>query len=119
MNGRILIAEDDSKQAELIRLYLEREGYSVVVTNDGRSALDETRARQPDLVVLDWMMPAMDGLDVTRVLRQESDVPIIILTAKDSVDDKVTGLDSGADDYLIKPFSIEELLAMIQRIFPR
>jgi DNA-binding response OmpR family regulator len=119
MNGRILIAEDDSKQAELIRLYLEREGYSVVVTHDGRSALDETRARQPDLVVLDWMMPAMDGLDVTRVLRQESDVPIIILTARSTEDDLLLGLELGADDYITKPFSPRELAARVRTIMRR
>ncbi|MPY94790.1 MAG: response regulator [Acidimicrobiia bacterium] len=119
MNGRILIAEDDEKQAELIRLYLEREGYSVVVAYDGRDALDQIRARQPDLVVLDWMMPAMDGLDVTRVLRQESDVPIIMLTARSTEEDLLLGLELGADDYITKPFSPRELTARVRTVMRR
>ena len=119
MDGRILIAEDDTKQAELIRLYLEREGYSVLVTHDGRSALEQIRARQPDLVVLDWMMPGMDGLDVTRVVRRESDVPIIMLTARSTEDDMLLGLDLGADDYVTKPFSPRELAARVRTVMRR
>lgn len=119
MNGRILIAEDDTKQAELIRLYLEREGFAVVVTHDGLAALDEIRARQPDLVVLDWMMPSMDGLDVTRVLRQESDVPIILLTARSTEEDLLLGLELGADDYITKPFSPRELTARVRTVMRR
>jgi DNA-binding response OmpR family regulator len=119
VNGRILIAEDDAKQAELIRLYLEREGYSVVVTHDGRTALEQIRARQPDLVILDWMMPGMDGLDVTRVVRMESDVPIIILTARSTEDDLLLGLDLGADDYVTKPFSPRELAARVRTVMRR
>ena len=119
MNGRILIAEDDPKQAELIRLYLEREGYAVVVTHDGRTALDQIRARQPDHVILDVMMPLMDGLDVTRVLRQESDVPIILLTARSTEDDLLLGLDLGANDYVTKPFSPRELTARVRTVLRR
>ncbi len=119
MNGRILIAEDDTKQAELIRLYLEREGYSVLVTHDGRTALDEIRARQPDLVVLDWMMPAMDGLDVMRALRPTSDVPVILLTARSTEEDLLLGLDLGADDYITKPFSPRELAARVRTVMRR
>lgn len=119
MNGRILIAEDDPKQAELIRLYLEREGYSVLVTHDGRTALEQIRARRPDLVILDVMMPAMDGLDVTRVLRQDSDVPIIMLTARSTEDDLLLGLDLGADDYITKPFSPRELAARVRTVMRR
>ena len=119
MNGRILIAEDDPKQAELIRLYLEREGYSVLVTHDGRTALEQIRTRRPDLVILDVMMPAMDGLDVTRVLRQESDVPIIMLTARSTEVDLLLGLDLGADDYITKPFSPRELAARVRTVMRR
>jgi len=92
MNGRILVAEDDPKQADLIRLYLERGGYAVVITTDGRQALDEARRRAPDLVLLDVMMPRVDGLDVCRILRYESDVPIVMLTARSTEDDMLLGL---------------------------
>lgn len=119
MNGRILIAEDDEKQAELIRLYLEREGHAVVVTHDGRTALDQIRARQPDLIVLDWMMPGMDGLDVIRAVRMDSDVPIIMLTARGSEDEMLLGLDLGADDYIKKPFSPRELAARVRTVMRR
>ncbi|MCP4225444.1 MAG: response regulator transcription factor [Actinomycetia bacterium] len=119
MNGRILIAEDDPKQAELIRLYLEREGHSVFVTGDGRSALEEVRRRQPDLVLLDVMMPRLDGLDVCRVLRYESDIPIIMLTARSTEDDLLLGLDLGADDYITKPFSPRELVARVRSVLRR
>jgi len=119
VRGRILIAEDDVKQAELIRLYLEREGYSVLVTHDGRTALDQIRARQPDLAVLDWMMPGMDGLDVTRAVRMGSDVPIILLTARSSEEDLLLGLDLGADDYVTKPFSPRELAARVRTVMRR
>ena len=119
MNGRILVAEDDPKQAELIRLYLEREGHAVVVTGDGRSALEEARRRRPDLVLLDVMMPRVDGLDVCRVLRYESDVPIIMLTARSTEDDMLLGLDIGADDYITKPFSPRELVARVRALLRR
>jgi DNA-binding response OmpR family regulator len=119
VSGRILIAEDDEKQAELIRLYLEREGHAVLVTHDGRSALEQIRARRPDLVILDWMMPEMDGLDVTRAVRLESDVPIIFLTARSSEDDMLLGLDLGADDYITKPFSPRELAARVRTVMRR
>ncbi len=119
MNGRILVAEDDPKQAELIRLYLEREGHAVVVTGDGRSALEEARRRRPDLVLLDVMMPRVDGLDVCRVLRYESDVPIIMLTARSTEDDLLLGLDIGADDYITKPFSPRELVARVRSLLRR
>ncbi|MEM8925748.1 MAG: response regulator transcription factor [Actinomycetota bacterium] len=117
--GRIVIAEDDPKQAELIRLYLEREGHAVVVTGDGRHALDEVRRRRPDLVVLDVMMPRVDGLDVCRVLRYESDIPIIMLTARSTEDDMLLGLDIGADDYITKPFSPRELVARVRALLRR
>ncbi|TDD65334.1 response regulator transcription factor [Jiangella aurantiaca] len=119
MGARILVAEDDVKQAELVRRYLEREGHSVVVTHDGRTALDEARRRQPDLLVLDVMMPRVDGLDVCRILRTESDTPIIMLTARSTEDDLLLGLDLGADDYLTKPYSPRELVARVRTILRR
>lgn len=119
MCARILIAEDDHRQADLVRRYLEREGHSVVVTHDGRTALDEARRRQPDLLVLDVMMPRVDGLDVCRILRSEQDVPIIMLTARTTEDDMLIGLDLGADDYVKKPYSPRELMARIRTVLRR
>ena len=119
MGARILVAEDDNKQAELVRRYLEREGHSVVITHDGRTALDEARRRRPDLLVLDVMMPRVDGLDVCRILRSESDTPIIMLTARSTEDDLLLGLDLGADDYMTKPFSPRELVARVRTILRR
>lgn len=119
MSGRILVAEDDPKQADLIRRYLEREGHAVAVVHDGRSAIDEARRRAPDLVVLDVMMPRVDGLDVCRILRYESDVPIIMLTARSTEDDMLLGLDLGADDYITKPYSPRELVARVRTILRR
>jgi DNA-binding response OmpR family regulator len=119
MTSRILVAEDDEKQAELIRLYLEREGWSVQVVHDGRSALEKLRRNPPDLVVLDLMMPRMDGLDVTRVLRQESDVPLVMVTARSTEDDLLLGLELGADDYVTKPFSPRELVARVRAVLRR
>ncbi len=119
MKGRILVAEDDPKQAELIKLYLEREGYAVAITNDGRAALEEARRLAPDLVLLDVMMPRVDGLDVCRILRYESDVPIVMLTARSTEDDMLLGLDLGADDYITKPFSPRELVARLRTVLRR
>jgi len=119
MMGRILVAEDDPKQAKLIKLYLEREGYSVAMTHDGRAALEEARRLTPDLVLLDVMMPRVDGLDVCRILRYESDVPIVLLTARSTEDDMLLGLDLGADDYITKPFSPRELVARLRTILRR
>jgi len=119
MSARILVAEDDPKQADVVRRYLEREGHAVLVVHDGRAAIDEARRRTPDLVVLDVMMPGVDGLDVCRVLRAESDVPIIMLTARASEDDLLLGLDLGADDYLGKPYSPRELTARVRTILRR
>lgn len=119
MCAQILVAEDDLKQAELIRRYLVREGHEVVVVRDGRSAIDQVRHRQPDLLVLDVMMPTMDGLDVCRVLRRESDLPVLMLTARSLEDDMLLGLDLGADDYMCKPFSPRELVARIRTLLRR
>lgn len=110
----ILIIEDEKEIARFIDLELQAEHYQTFVTHDGVTGLSKFRELTPDLVVLDLMLPVLDGLEVARRIRKTSNTPIIILTAKDSVDDKVVGLDSGADDYLVKPFSIEELLARVR-----
>ncbi|KRV47524.1 two-component system response regulator [Wenjunlia vitaminophila] len=119
MSARILVAEDDVKQARLIRIYLEREGNEVQVVADGRSAIDRARSSRPDLVVLDVMMPNVDGLDVCRVLRAESQVPILLLTARTTEEDMLLGLDLGADDYMTKPYSPRELTARVRALLRR
>lgn len=119
----VLVAEDDEKQAELVRRYLEREGHTVAVVHDGRAAIDEVRRRPPDLLVLDVMMPRVDGLGVTRVLRGGSGavrgIPILMLTARSTEDDLLLGLDLGADDYLTKPYSPRELMARVRTLLRR
>jgi len=110
----ILVIEDDRQIADLLRRGLLYEGYSVEVASDGEAGLTAARDRPPDLVLLDLMLPGIDGLTVCRRLRAAGDVPIVILTAKDAVPDRVAGLDAGADDYLVKPFSFEELLARVR-----
>lgn len=114
MGYRILLVEDEVKIARFIELELLHEGYEVVKEADGRSGLTTALGESFDLIVLDVMLPLLNGLEVLRRIRRESDVPIILLTARDSVMDKVAGLDAGADDYLTKPFAIEELLARIR-----
>ncbi len=115
----ILVAEDDPKQADVTRRYLEAEGHHVTLVDNGHDALAELRRRQPDLVVLDVMMPGMDGRDVCRVLRFETDIPIIFVTALSTEADVLTGLELGADDYLTKPFSPRELVARIRAVLRR
>ncbi len=110
----ILIVEDEEKIARFLQLELKHEGYDVVVANDGRKGYEVSVKPEIDLVVLDLMLPQLSGIEVCRRVRQVSDVPIIMLTAKDDVTDKVMGLDTGADDYMTKPFAIEELLARIR-----
>ncbi|WP_106130237.1 response regulator transcription factor [Pseudosporangium ferrugineum] len=119
MTARILVADDDPKHAQLIRLYLEREGHQVLTVGDGRAALEQARARRPDLVVLDVMMPLVDGLDVCRILRAESNVAILLVTARSSENDMLLGLDIGADDYLAKPVSPRELTARVRALLRR
>jgi len=119
VTARILIADDDPKHAQLIRLYLEREGHQVLTVGDGRAALDQARARRPDLVILDVMMPLVDGLDVCRILRAESNVAILLVTARSSENDVLLGLDIGADDYLAKPVSPRELTARVRALLRR
>ncbi|MFJ4847791.1 MULTISPECIES: response regulator transcription factor [unclassified Streptomyces] len=119
MSARILVAEDDTKQAQLVRLYLEHEGHTVTVVHDGRAALEELRRDPPDLLVLDVMMPKVDGLDVCRILRRESDLPVLMLTARCTEDDLLLGLDLGADDYMAKPYSPRELVARVRTLLRR
>ncbi len=113
-SARILLVEDEEALAESIRYSLEREGFSVSVAIDGRRAIEQFHANDPDLVILDLMLPEMSGLDVVRSIRQSSTVPIIIVTAKDSEADKVSGLELGADDYVTKPFSVRELVSRVR-----
>jgi DNA-binding response OmpR family regulator len=119
VTARILVADDDPKHAQLIRLYLEREGHQVLTVGDGRAAIDQARARRPDLIVLDVMMPLVDGLDVCRILRAESNVAILLVTARSSENDMLLGLDIGADDYLAKPVSPRELTARVRALLRR
>jgi two-component system response regulator RegX3 len=112
--ARILLVEDEESLADSVRYNLEREGFGVIVAGDGRRAIERFRADRPNLVILDLMLPELSGLDVCRMIRQESDVPIIMVTAKDSEADKVTGLELGADDYVTKPFSIRELVSRVR-----
>lgn len=114
MADRILIVEDDSGIARFLELELKHEGYEVDIASDGRTGLDKIENGDFSLVILDLMLPLMSGIEVCRRVRKFSDIPIIMLTAKDDISDKVTGLDSGADDYVTKPFAIEELLARIR-----
>jgi two-component system response regulator RegX3 len=111
---RILVVEDEISLADTVRYNLEREGYDVAVATDGRQALERLRDGHPGLVILDLMLPEMSGLDVCRQIRQISDVPIVMVTAKDSEADKVAGLEIGADDYVTKPFSIRELVSRVR-----
>ena len=115
----VLIAEDDKNIAELLQMYLEKEGYAVTVAPDGGQALSKFRAIKPDMVLLDVMMPVMDGWGVCRAIRAESQTPIIMLTAKGETDDKVSGLKAGADDYITKPFEMREVLARIEAVLRR
>jgi DNA-binding response OmpR family regulator len=119
MSRKILVVDDDRKTAELIRMYLERDGYQVLAAHDGRHALELARQRQPDLIVLDLMLPTVDGLDICRILRAESTTPIIMLTARTTEDDKLLGLDLGADDYITKPFSPREVVARVRVVLRR
>lgn len=111
---KILIVEDEEKIARFIELELMHEGYKVIKANNGRMGLEIAESGEADLVILDVMLPEINGLEVLRRLRRTSDVPVIMLTARDTVMDKVSGLDAGADDYVTKPFAIEELLARIR-----
>jgi len=115
----VLIVDDDIKTVDLVKLYLTRDGYGVLTAYDGVEALRLARENRPDLIVLDLMLPDIDGFEVCRILRQESDVPIIMLTARSTDQDKLTGLGLGADDYVTKPFSPKELVARVQAVLRR
>lgn len=114
MAEKILLVEDEEKLARMVELELRYEGYEVEKAFDGRTGLERASSGEHDLILLDIMLPAMSGMEVLRRLRRESQIPVIMLTARDTVVDKVSGLDSGADDYITKPFAIEELLARIR-----
>jgi len=116
---RVLVVDDDVKTVELIKLYLNRDGYRVLTTYDGIEALRLAGESHPDLIVLDLMLPGLDGLQVCQALRAESDVPIIMLTARTTDEDKLTGLGLGADDYVTKPFSPKELAARVRAVLRR
>ncbi len=117
--AHVLVAEDDQRQAEVLRRYLEADGHSTVVVHDGRSALERARQQPPDLLILDVMMPQLDGLNVCRTLRQESDLLVLMLTARTEEDDLLLGLHLGADDYVTKPYSPRELMARIRTLLRR
>jgi DNA-binding response OmpR family regulator len=116
---KILVVDDEPKIVWLARDYLEHAGFKVLSAYDGKSALAEARSHKPDLIVLDLKLPQMDGLDVTRALRKESNVPVIMLTARSEESDKLVGLELGADDYITKPFSPKELVARVRAVLRR
>lgn len=118
-NEKILVVDDDKNICELLRLYLVKEGYNVTMVHDGGAALAEFDKLHPDLVLLDVMMPVMDGWEVCREIRAESDVPIIMLTAKGETADRVSGLEMGADDYIVKPLEMPEVIARVRAVFRR
>ena len=117
--SRVLVVDDDARLADSLRRALSYEGHSVEVAADGPAALVAARERPPDLVVLDVMLPGIDGVEVCRRLRAGSDLPILMLTARDAISDRVAGLDAGADDYLVKPFAYDELLARVRALLRR
>lgn len=119
MQATILLADDDPHIRELCELYLHTEGFTVHTTNDGQAALDALPNAQPDLLILDLMMPRLDGYEVCRAVRQQSDLPIIMLTARDDDVDKIVGLELGADDYITKPFNPRELVARVRAVLRR
>ena len=120
MTGKkILVVDDDTKTVELVKLYLNRDGYKVITAYEGEEALRLARETHPDLIVLDLMLPGINGLEICRTLRKESDVPIIMLTAMTTDEDKLTGLGLGADDYVTKPFSPRELAARVRAVLRR
>lgn len=119
MSKKILIVEDDGNIRELLRLYLEREGYEITEAANGEEGVELWRKINPDMILLDVMMPIMDGWQVCKIIRKESKVPIIIMTAKGETFDKVNGLEMGADDYIVKPLEMREVIARVRAIFRR
>ena len=118
-NKKILIVDDDTNICELLRLYLEKEGFSTVIANDGEAAIVKFNIEEPDLILLDIMLPKLDGWQVSRTIRKTSDVPIIMITAKGETFDKILGLDLGADDYVTKPFDSKEVVARVKAVLRR
>ncbi len=119
MAQRILVVEDDEDAARVVRAYLERDGFEVEVARDGVAGLELALERPPDLVVLDWMLPGLDGLSFLRALRRDEAVPVIMLTARSEEGDRIAGLEAGADDYVVKPFSPRELSARVRAVLRR
>ncbi len=119
MNERILIIEDDPAILKVLQRGLAYEGYTVDIATDGRTGLNLAHDHHPDLVIIDWMLPGMDGLEVCRRLRLQGGLPILMLTAKDTIQDRVQGLDAGADDYIVKPFNLDELTARMRALLRR
>ena len=119
MAKKVLIVEDDSNIAELLHLYLEKEGFETAVARDGGKGVELFRSFQPDLVLLDIMLPVMDGWSILKKIREEGGTPVIMLTAKGEVEDRVSGLEQGADDYIVKPFEMKEVLARIHAVLRR
>lgn len=119
MSGHVLIIEDNERIADWVRVYFERAGFSAHVAHDGESGLALARRLLPDLVILDLMLPRLDGVDLCRILRHESDVPIIMLTARETPAERIIGLESGADDYIVKPFDPEEVVARARAVLRR
>ncbi len=117
--GKILVVDDDKNICELLRLYLEKEGYNVILSHDGAEAVVKFNALNPDLILLDIMLPGLDGWQVCREIRKKSNVPIIMLTAKGETFDKVLGLELGADDYVVKPFDTKEIIARVKAVLRR
>jgi DNA-binding response OmpR family regulator len=116
---KILVVDDEKKIVDIVKAYLEKEGYQVMVAYDGNSALELAKSQSPDLIILDLMLPEISGWDVCRSLRKKSDVPIIMLTAREEVSDKIVGLELGADDYVTKPFSASELVSRVRAVLRR
>ena len=119
MSGTVLIIEDDTRIANWVKVYFERAGFSAEVAHDGEAGLALARDLTPDLVILDLMLPRLDGVELCRILRRESDVPIIMLTARETPAERIIGLDSGADDYIVKPFDPEEVIARADAVLRR
>ena len=119
MSGTVLIVEDDTRIANWVKVYFERAGFSAEVTHDGESGLALARDLVPDLVILDLMLPRLDGMELCRILRRESDVPIIMLTARETHAERIEGLGSGADDYIVKPFDPDEVIARAEAVLRR
>lgn len=119
MAKKILVVDDEKRIVEILQAYLERDGYQVIAAYDGRSALELARSNSPDLIILDLMLPEVSGWDVCRELRRESDVPIIMLTARDDTTDKIIGLELGADDYVTKPFDPKEIISRARAVLRR